>query len=185
MGALPGRVYDLVIGPENEWLLSAASLGEVAVKNSIAKLDLPAGETLRALRGLQVRVLPFESSHAFAMFSLLGTLDNSNAPTVPVITTDAGATTTIYAHSAAVNFTFLVTGNEIGGGPGSRVLWENDDTVPPLASALFTGTLIQAPSSDAGNMSYQPSNLANWSGVAPTSVANALDRIAAKIGPIP
>ena len=70
MGALPGKVYELIIGPQNEWLLSAASLAEMAVKNSIAKLDLPAGETLRALRGLQVRVLPFESSHAFAMFSL-------------------------------------------------------------------------------------------------------------------
>lgn len=34
-------------------------------------------------------------------------------------------------------------------------------------------------------MSYTPAVLANWSGTAPTSVANALDRIAAKIGPIP
>jgi hypothetical protein len=32
---------------------------------------------------------------------------------------------------------------------------------------------------------YTPAILANWSNVTPTSVANALDRIAAAIGPIP
>jgi hypothetical protein len=32
---------------------------------------------------------------------------------------------------------------------------------------------------------YDPTNLANWSGVGPSSIGNALDRIAAKIGPIP
>jgi len=38
---------------------------------------------------------------------------------------------------------------------------------------------------DAARMNYTPTTVANWSGVAPTSVANALDRIAAKITPIP
>lgn len=38
---------------------------------------------------------------------------------------------------------------------------------------------------DAIRMTYTPAVLANWSGVAPTSIANALDRIAAKITPIP
>jgi hypothetical protein len=145
---------------------------------NFASISLAAGALVPAIRITA-------ADQSFALFSLLGALDNSNAPTVPVIATDAGATTTIYPHSAAPNFTFLVTGNEIGGGPGSRVFWENDDTVPPLASALFTGTLVQSPCSDAGNASYEPANLANWSGVAPMSVANALDRIAAKIGPIP
>ncbi len=38
---------------------------------------------------------------------------------------------------------------------------------------------------DAGGFSYAPAVIANWSGTAPTSVANALDRIAAHVGPIP
>jgi hypothetical protein len=38
---------------------------------------------------------------------------------------------------------------------------------------------------DASTFSYTASNLANWSGVNPTSIQNALDRIAAKITPIP
>jgi hypothetical protein len=38
---------------------------------------------------------------------------------------------------------------------------------------------------DASRMAYEPAVVANWSGVAPTSVANALDRIAAHVGPIP
>lgn len=36
-----------------------------------------------------------------------------------------------------------------------------------------------------GGLGYNPASLPNWSGVAPSSVWNALDRIAAKIGPIP
>jgi hypothetical protein len=39
--------------------------------------------------------------------------------------------------------------------------------------------------SEASQDTYTPSAVANWSGVAPTSVANALDRIAAHVGPIP
>lgn len=38
---------------------------------------------------------------------------------------------------------------------------------------------------EAAQCEYVPNNVAHWSGVAPTSVANALDRIAAKITPIP
>jgi hypothetical protein len=37
----------------------------------------------------------------------------------------------------------------------------------------------------ANRIAYTAAALANWNNVAPTSVANALDRIAAKIGPIP
>ncbi len=142
--------------------------------------------TIALAAGALVPAIEITAADAeFALFSLLGSFDNSLAPAVPVITTDAGAASTFYIHSAAQNFTFLVTGNEIGGGPGSTVFWENDDTTPPLASALFTGTLNQAPSSDAANELYTPAVVANWSGVAPSSVANALDRLAAKVGPVP
>ena len=32
---------------------------------------------------------------------------------------------------------------------------------------------------------YTPGTVANWNGTAPTSIANALDRLAAHLGPIP
>jgi hypothetical protein len=47
----------------------------------------------------------------------------------------------------------------------------------PAGGTVFFSTMGQ-------DVVYTPSVLANWSGTAPTSVANALDRIAAKIGPI-
>lgn len=37
---------------------------------------------------------------------------------------------------------------------------------------------------DSLGLKYTPNNLINWSGTAPTSVSNALDRIATQIGPI-
>jgi len=90
------------------------------------------------------------SNQTFAMFSRLGSLDNSQAPTVPVIQTEAGALSTFYCHTAAQNFPFLDTGNEIGGsGPGAVIYWENDNTIPPLTSNLIApGTTVnQVPSS--------------------------------------
>jgi len=48
----------------------------------------------------------------------------------------------------------------------------------------FTGTIAQVSKDSAFGAAYVPSTLANWSGTAPTSVGNALDRIAAKITPV-
>jgi hypothetical protein len=81
---------------------------------------------------------------SFALVSSLGTLDNSLAPTVPVINIAAGSTMTFYMRDAAPNFSALFTGNEIGGPVGSKAFWENDASVPPLASSLFFGTIVQA-----------------------------------------
>lgn len=49
----------------------------------------------------------------------------------------------------------------------------------------FLGTIEFYPNDNASIVLYVPSTLANWSGIAPTSVSNALDRIASKITPIP
>ena len=69
-GLLPRKLETAIVGPEHEWVLSAASLAEIAVKNSIGKLDMPEAEAQRAVRDLEVSVLPFEAQHAFRMFSL-------------------------------------------------------------------------------------------------------------------
>lgn len=69
-GLLSQRTDRAVSGPEFEWVLSTASLAELAIKNAIGKLDLPEAEVQRAMRDLQIVVLPFEANHAFEMFSL-------------------------------------------------------------------------------------------------------------------
>lgn len=39
--------------------------------------------------------------------------------------------------------------------------------------------------SSSGGVSYTPASVAHWSGTAPATLQDALDRIAAMIGPIP
>jgi hypothetical protein len=68
-------------------------------------------------------------------------------------------------------------------GAGTLVTFLSDDAAifPPQPIV----TLVQSKQSDAVRVAYTPASLPHWSGVAPTSVADALDRIAAKITPIP
>ena len=63
----------------------------------------------------------------------------------------------------------------------------NIEGIPDLRDRTIT-LLNSAPTpvldTPATSMAYAPAVVANWSGTAPTSVANALDRIAAALGPI-
>jgi len=56
-------------------------------------------------------------------------------------------------------------------------------SVSPIQN--ITGTFIMYDAVSTNNMEYTPTVMANWSGTAPASVTEALDRIAAVIGPIP
>jgi hypothetical protein len=56
--------------------------------------------------------------------------------------------------------------------------------IPPVVG-LAGGAVAPTLLSSANGMSYIATTVANWSGVNPTSVQNALDRIAAKDTPIP
>lgn len=116
--------------------------------------------------------------NGFAMVSFLGTLDNGNAPTVPVVQVEDGALATFYPRGA-FNFDFLITGNEIGGSALATVAWNNDSTVAPLASTLFLGIIQNNGSSLAQWTGYTPSVPGNWV-TPPTQVAQALDELAAK-----
>jgi len=58
---------------------------------------------------------------SFTVFSRMGSIDNSAAPTIPVFKTNAGAFSIFYIHTAAVNFPFLFTGSEIGSQVGATV----------------------------------------------------------------
>lgn len=70
LGALPARVQQLLAPIEVDIVISAASLMEIATKNTIGKLRMSQEETKLALQELHIEVLPFEPEHAFAMFSL-------------------------------------------------------------------------------------------------------------------
>ncbi|HZZ38871.1 MAG TPA: type II toxin-antitoxin system VapC family toxin [Acidobacteriaceae bacterium] len=70
LGLLSRKLLDQIEGPEHEWILSAASVAEIAVKHAIGKLDMPEAETVRAIRELNATVLAVEEAHALRMFSL-------------------------------------------------------------------------------------------------------------------
>ncbi len=69
------------------------------------------------------------------------------------------------------------------GGAGTAVVDVDDSS--PISGTQDVGTLTKLLTADALTETYTPAIVANWNNVAPTSVANALDRIAAKITPIP
>jgi hypothetical protein len=120
-----------------------------------------------------------QAPSSFGFISRTAVFDNSNAPTVAVLNCPAGSFVTMYIQDAAFNFSFLVTGNEIGGQVGAQLFWENDASTPPLASSLYLGTLNQEPTAQAAYVEYSPAVPANWVSPPPTTVAQALDRIAA------
>lgn len=63
----------LIIDPQNDVLISLASLWEISIKVSIGKLKLtepPQPWIVRALRQNQLNVMPIELSHVFAIASL-------------------------------------------------------------------------------------------------------------------
>jgi hypothetical protein len=68
-------------------------------------------------------------------------------------------------------------------GAGTLVVYLSPDAAvyPPQSIS----TLVQSNQGDVVRENYTPATIANWSGTAPSSAANALDRIAAKVGPIP
>lgn len=61
---------------------------------------------------------------------------------------------------------------------GSADLIGQDPSGAPSVVPLLTDAT-------GAGASYTPANLAKWSNITPTSIADALDRIAASVGPIP
>ena len=125
---------------------AAFSFSEFASFNlfDFATLSLAVGALVPAI---QIATGPF----SWALISRMGSVDNSNAPTVATISIAAGSSATFYIQCAGPNFSFLTTGDEIGGPVGATVIWENDDTTAALTSSLFLGTLNAAPTSVVTN----------------------------------
>jgi hypothetical protein len=82
-------------------------------------------------------------------------------------------------------FQTSANGTAFGSEVGGQLIYAFDASSEPPAFTFALGTYIPRQTDQAIAIGYSPATLANWSGTAPTSVANALDRIAAKITPIP
>lgn len=64
------RARKLIENEENQLLLSAVSITEIAVKASINKLAITAGDASKAAEDLRLTLIPFEPHHAMRMFEL-------------------------------------------------------------------------------------------------------------------
>ena len=90
----------------------------------------------------------------------------------------------VYIYGIGVSAMTSATGL-VAGDATTTVRWHGDSTMFPVPTfPAFTGTLVPTMLSGALGESYTPTTVADWSGTAPTSVANALDRLAAKAGPV-
>jgi hypothetical protein len=83
--------------------------------------------------------------------------------------------------STIANIVFSTIAAHAFAGAGTLLSFDSSSTVtaPQGAGVVIT------PESNSAEVTYTAAVVANWSGTNPTSVKNALDRIAAKITPIP
>jgi PIN domain nuclease of toxin-antitoxin system len=70
LDGLPGKVRRLLRKSETMCALSAVSITEIAIKNSIGKLEASSEAVSDMISDLQITVLPFSGRHAHRMFGL-------------------------------------------------------------------------------------------------------------------
>lgn len=120
----------------------------------------------------------FRASAGDGSLSLQVTQDSFLGDAIrPVITVDAASKIDILPHSGAT------IENHALAGLGDADIHASSDVALSLVQDITTLTVTHV--SLASLTDYSPASLPNWSNVKPTSVANALDRIAAHLGPIP
>ena len=67
---LSKRAYAALQGADAIREFSSISLTEIAIKNSLGKLRIPAEIVRQAMRDMMLRVLPFTGDHAYRLFTL-------------------------------------------------------------------------------------------------------------------
>lgn len=67
---LPARARKILADGDTNRLLSVMSLTEIAIKKSINKIEISAGQVTQLLIDQRLTVLPFTSSHAMRLFDL-------------------------------------------------------------------------------------------------------------------
>lgn len=70
LDGVPARVRDLLRDSETENALSAISIIEIAIKNSIGKLAASSAAVSEMIADLQITVLPFSGRYAHRMIGL-------------------------------------------------------------------------------------------------------------------
>jgi hypothetical protein len=119
-----------------------------------------------------------------------GTITLNSSPTASSFTGFGGGT----VGNLAVNFTTGIApvatlidcpilGSLTISGSGASVDATNS-SLPVKSNITISGGGILNRLTDAFSLAYSAASLANWNGVSPSNVSAALDRIAAKIGPI-
>jgi PIN domain nuclease of toxin-antitoxin system len=64
------RVQSVLTGPDNDLLLSATSILEIALKHARKKIEMPETLVQQAVQDLGLTVIAFEPQHAYRLFSL-------------------------------------------------------------------------------------------------------------------
>jgi PIN domain nuclease of toxin-antitoxin system len=67
---LSARATAILKNPENLRELSSVSLTEIAIKTTLGKLNISAEDARRAIRDMDIHILPFTADHAFHLFEL-------------------------------------------------------------------------------------------------------------------
>lgn len=138
-----------------------------------------------ANRGTRALIEVAPASSVNILLSDNAFLDNSLPPFAPFANLAVGPGQS-FSITSLGNSGLLGLTNTVSGVAGAFVViqydssWQGNPTLPN-----YFGGLIERSLNDALFMDYEPAVLANWSGIAPTSTANALDRLAAKVGPVP
>jgi PIN domain nuclease of toxin-antitoxin system len=70
LDGVPEQVRRLLLASGTERALSAVSITEIAIKNSIGKLEASGEAVTQMIADLQITVLPFSGRHAHRMFGL-------------------------------------------------------------------------------------------------------------------
>jgi PIN domain nuclease of toxin-antitoxin system len=67
---LSKRAYETLRDTRTIREISSVSVAEIAIKNTLGKLKLPADVVRQAMHDMLVRFLPFTADHAYRMFEL-------------------------------------------------------------------------------------------------------------------
>jgi PIN domain nuclease of toxin-antitoxin system len=68
--SLPKKVIAVIENDNNDLLISSVSLMEIAIKNSIGKIQISEQVVRQAIRDLRLSILSFDARHAYEMFTL-------------------------------------------------------------------------------------------------------------------
>ena len=67
---LPTKVRAILADPQNDRILSVASIVEIGVKNALGRIEMTEAQTRQAIRDLCLTVIPLRAQDAFQFFSM-------------------------------------------------------------------------------------------------------------------